>query len=227
MGKGHWALDSGDWAWSLLRSLLICLLPIAQCLVLTACGYQFQVEGPGPTIGPSARPTLKGPAKPPPRVRVTTLENKAFEPNLEVNYTSYIRREFSSGSGATVVSDGEPADLVLKGQILLVSLPALSFTQVATLENRVSVIVKVIAEDTKTGKVIWDRMASGSSEFFLTNDLQFNRVLQTRALEQAGRMIAQDLATQFLNFLDVGPEPQKMGVPGPLVPSGTPMGTTR
>jgi hypothetical protein len=202
------------------------LLPIASCLLVAACGYQFQVEGQGPTIGAGSKPAVQGPVKPTPKVRVTTLENKAFEPNLEVKYTSYIRHEFASGSGAAVVSDGEPADLVLKGQILVVSLPALSFTQVATLENRVSVIVKVSAEDAKTGKVMWDRMAAGSSEFFLTNDLQFNRVLQTRALEQAGRMIAQDLATQFLSFLEVGPEPQKVGVPGTLMPSGG-MGTTR
>ena len=44
-------------------------------------------------------------------------------------------------------------------------------------------------------------------------------------LEQAGRLIAEDLATQFMSFLEAGPEPQK-AVPGappagmaPSVPS--------
>ena len=39
---------------------------------------------------------------------------------------------------------------------------------------------------------------------FLTQDLQFNRVLQNRALEQAGRFVAEDLASRFLLFLDTG-----------------------
>jgi hypothetical protein len=34
--------------------------------------------------------------------------------------------------------------------------------------------------------------------------LQFNRVLQNRALEQAGRFIAEDLASRFLLQLESG-----------------------
>ena len=71
----------------------------------------------------------------------------------------------------------------------------------------------------RTGKVVWDRPSTASSEFFLTNDLQFNRVLQTRALEQAGRLIAEDLATQFLDYLEAGPQPVKpAGGLAPLPP---------
>jgi hypothetical protein len=47
-------------------------------------------------------------------------------------------------------------------------------------------------------------MAKGFSEFFVTPDLQFNRVLQNRALEQAGRFIAEDLASRFLLQLESG-----------------------
>jgi hypothetical protein len=38
----------------------------------------------------------------------------------------------------------------------------------------------------------------------VTNDLQFNRVLQNRALEQAGRYVAEDLASRFLMQLESG-----------------------
>lgn len=204
------------------------LAPLAMLVLLAACGYQFQVEGPGPTIGPTKAGADGKPEKPPPRLRILTLENKAFEPNLEVKYTGYIRHEFSTGSGTTVVADGQPADMILKGAIVMVSIPALAFTQGATLENRVSVIVKASVEDTHTGKIVWDRYASASSEFFVTNDLQFNRVLQTRALEQAGRLVAEDLATQFLSFVEVGPEPKQthavplpLGAPMPVTPGST------
>jgi hypothetical protein len=198
-----------------------CLLPFAFCLAaslqLAACGYQFRVDGPGPVIGGAAAQPEGPPDKPPPRIRIMNFENKGFEPNIEIKYTAYTRHEFSAGSGAIVVSADAPADFILKGQILGVMLPSLAFTQGATLESRATVTVRALVEDAKTKKVVWDRVASASSEYFVTNDLQFNRVLETRALEQAGRLIAEDLATQFLNYLEAGPEKTKPGLT-PMVP---------
>ncbi len=65
-------------------------------------------------------------------------------------------------------------------------------------------LVSVRIEDAKTKRLVWSQVSKGTSEFFLTQDLQFNRVLQTRALEQAGRFIAEDLASRFLLFQDTG-----------------------
>lgn len=171
-------------------------------VLLGACGYQFRVEGAGPTIG-SATAT-SSPTSPPPRLVMRTLENKSFEPNLESRYTNYLRHEFSSGSGAQVVPESEAADLVLSGQILSVSLPTLSFSQTTTLESRAEVVVIIKVEETRTHRVVWTQMAKGASEFYVTSDLQFNRVLQNRALEQAGRFIAEDLASRFLLQLESG-----------------------
>jgi hypothetical protein len=175
----------------------------ALCLFLVflgACGYQFRVEGAGPTIGGAAAASTS----PPPRLVVRTLENRTFEPNLETRYTNYLRHEFSSGSGAQVVADSEAADLVLSGQILSVLLPTLSFTQTTTLESRAEVVVIVKVEETRTQRVVWTQVAKGASEFYVTPDLQFNRVLQNRALEQAGRFVAEDLASRFLLQLESG-----------------------
>lgn len=177
----------------------------ALCLslaLLGGCGYQFRVEGAGPTIG-SATATSSSTA-PPPRLVVRTLENKSFEPNLEVRYTNYLRHEFSSGSGTQVVPEAEAADLVLSGQILSVSLPTLSFSQTTTLESRAEVVVIVKVEETRTKRLVWSQTSKGASEFYVTPDLQFNRVLQNRALEQAGRFIAEDLASRFLLQLESG-----------------------
>jgi hypothetical protein len=52
--------------------------------------------------------------------------------------------------------------------------------------------------------VVWSHLAKGQAEFFVTSDLQFNRVLQNRALEQAGQYIAEDLASRFLVQLEAG-----------------------
>jgi len=135
---------------------------------------------------------------------IRTLENKSFEPNLETRYTNYLRHEFSSGSGAQIVPESEAADLVLTGQILSVSIPTLSFTQTTTLESRTEVIVLVRVEETRTKKMVWMQTAKGFSEFFVTTDLQGNRALQNRALEQAGRFIAEDLASRFLLQVESG-----------------------
>lgn len=177
------------------------LVPIASCLILAACGYQFRVEGAGPTIGGSQAPEISGP---PPRIIIRPLLNASFEPNLESRYTNYIRHEFSAGSGAEVVGDSEAADLILSGSILAVSLPSLSFTQTTTLESRVEVIIAVKVEEALTKKPVWSHTAKGMSEFFITSDLQFNRVLQNRAVEQAGKFVAEDLAARFLLELESG-----------------------
>ncbi|MBA5867946.1 MAG: hypothetical protein GDA67_14730 [Nitrospira sp. CR1.3] len=198
--------------------LLACRASLASlaCLaLLTGCGYQFRVEGAGPTIGGASS---AAPATPPPRVIIRTLENKTFEPNLEARFTNYLRHEFSSGSGAQVVPESEAADLVLSGQILSVVLPTLSFTQTTTLESRTEVVVAVKVEETRTKRVVWTQTAKGASEFFITTDLQFNRVLQNRSLEQAGKFIAEDLASRFLLQLESG----QLAKPAPKPTTSTP-----
>jgi hypothetical protein len=165
------------------------------------CGYQFRVEGAGPTIGGADRSAAQGPA---PRLAIKTLVNRSFEPNLETRYTNYVRYEFSSGSGAQVVPDSAAADLVLTGEILSVSMPTVSFSQTTTTESRTEVVLRLDVEEVKTKKKIWSQVAKGASEFFVTRDLQFNRVLQNRALEQAGRFAAADLAARFLLYVESG-----------------------
>ena len=185
--------------WWLRHASLACLA--AASLGLVACGYQFRVEGAGPTIG-GAQPAAS--QEPPPRMVVHTLINRSFEPNLETRYTNYLRQEFTVGSGAQVVPDSEAADLVLTGEILSVGAPTLSFSQTRTLESRAEIIVRVQVEETRTKKVVWSQLARGASEFYVTSDLQFNRSLQNRALEQAGRLAAADLAARFLLHVESG-----------------------
>jgi len=144
-------------------ALLACLTCLA---LLVGCGYQFRVEGAGPTIGNATAPPSS--TSPPPRLVIRTLENKSFEPNLETRYTNYLRHEFSSGSGAQVVSESDAADLVLSGQILSVIVPSLSFTQTTTLESRTEVVVIVKVEETRTQRLVWAETAKGASEFFVT-----------------------------------------------------------
>ncbi len=169
---------------------------------IAACGYQFRVQGAGPTLGGAPESEAKRPQAP--RLAILPISNSTYEPNFEIKLANYLRREFSAGAGAEIVGPSAGADLFLSGQIMQISLPTLSFDQTTTFESRVEMLVSVRIEDAKTKKVVWSQVSKGTSEFFLTQDLQFNRVLQNRALEQAGLFIAEDLASRFLLFLDSG-----------------------
>jgi hypothetical protein len=175
-----------------------CLLAISA----SSCGYQFRVQGAGPTIGGAPESETKRFQAP--RLAILPISNSTYEPNFEIKLANYLRREFSSGAGAEIVGPSGGADLLLSGQILQISLPTLSFDQTTTFESRVEMLVSVRIEEAKTKKLVWSQVSKGTSEFFLTQDLQFNRVLQNRALEQAGRFIAEDLASRFLLFQDTG-----------------------
>ena len=177
-------------------------------ILIGGCGYQFTVEGPGPVIG-SGR-VAEGP---PVRLALHNFKNNTFEPNLEFKYTRYFRQAFQSAGIATIVDDDLSADFILDGSIVSVSLPSVAFSQTETQESRVKVKVAVKVRHRKTGKVRWSQSSTKSSEFYVgassnssseESGLQFNRVLQDRALEQAGRGVAADLADQFLSARDQG-----------------------
>lgn len=197
-------------SWTLSSGLIV--------LMLAGCGYQFRVEGAGPTIG-GAHAVV--PRESAPTLAVVNFENASFQPGLELKYTSYTRKEFSAGAGVRVVPTPNTADLVLKGSIIAVSVPTIAFSTTATFESRVTVAVKAVVEDARTRKPIWSQTVTASSEFFVTNDLQFNQVLETRALEQAGRLIAEDLATRFMVHLDSGALRASQGT-GPPTPESRP-----
>ncbi|MCC2640719.1 MAG: uncharacterized protein K0S45_1132 [Nitrospira sp.] len=171
-------------------------------MTLAACGYQFRVQGAGPTIGGAPAEVTKQPQTL--RLAIRPISNSSYEPNFEFKLANYLRREFSSGAGTEIVGPSAAADLILSGQIMQILLPTLSFDLNTTFESRVEMLVSVRIEDVKTKKMVWSQVSKGTSEFFVTQDLQFNRVLQNRALEQAGRFIAEDLAARFLLFLDTG-----------------------
>lgn len=181
-------------------------------LSLNGCGYQFRVAGQGPTIGGGTPIKPKADA---PTLSIANFQNLSTEPNLETKYAQYTRHEFATGSGTQLIIGSGPSDLVLKGRIISVIVPTIAFTLQQTLESRVTVYVQATVENRKTNQIIFGQILTASSEFFVTTDLQFNRVLQTRALEQAGQYIAQDLASRFLNHLDnYGTAPSPAGTGG-------------
>lgn len=170
---------------------------------MTSCGYRFSVEGRGPTLGSASTIEFEGP---PVVLVIEPLANRTFESNLEYKYTEYLKDEFVVTGGASLVENSRDADYVMKGAIESVTLPSLTFSQNQTQESRVTVNVRVQIADRRSGKILWQQSSSSSAEFFVGSSsssgggggIQFNRVLQDRALEQAGQFVVEDLADRFL-----------------------------
>ncbi|HQU28336.1 MAG: hypothetical protein KC643_10070 [Nitrospira sp.] len=177
--------------------------------VMTGCGYQFSVDGPGPTIGGGPTRDVQGP---PVRLAIRTFKNQSFEPNLEFKYTQYVRKALQSAGMAEFTEEEGGADFILEGAILSVTLPSLAFSRTQTQESRVQVSVGVTVKDQPKGKVRWTHSGTSTAEFFVGatstdgsgGGLQFNRVLQDRAIEQAGQLVAEDIADRFLTAREQG-----------------------
>lgn len=179
-------------------------------VVLPGCGYRFSVEGPGPQFGGGPETEKTGPAV---RLVIRDLLNRTFQSNLEFAYSKYLRQEFAVSSGAQVVVEDAQADYVMTGEIVSVTVPSLTFSAGQTRERRVSVVVRVEVVHQTTGKSLWTETATGTGEFFVNrapdvedrqDQIQFNRVLQDRALEQAGQQAVEQLAAAFWHARDQG-----------------------
>lgn len=179
-------------------------------VVLPGCGYRFSVEGPGPRIGGGSAPEQAGP---PVRLVIRDLLNRTFQSNLEFVYTRYMREQFAVSSGAQVVAEDAQAEYVMTGEIVSVTIPSLTFSAGQTRERRVNVVMRVTVAHRKTGKRLWTETATGTGEFFVNrapdvearqDQIQFNRVLQDRALEQAGQEAVERLAAAFWHARDQG-----------------------
>ncbi len=190
------------------RSALVFVLMLL--VVLPGCGYQFSVEGPGPRIGGGPDLQQEGPLV---RLVIRDLLNRTFQSNLEFAYTRYIREQFAVSSGARVVAEDAQADYVMTGEIVSVTIPSLTFSAGQTRERRVNVVVRITVAHRQTGKSLWTETARGAGEFFVNrapdvearqDQIQFNRVLQDRALEQAGQDVAEMLAAAFWAARDQG-----------------------
>ena len=179
------------------------ILLLVLSILVVGCGYRFSVEGPGPTVGGATVSRSQGP---PVRIVVQEFANKTFHPNLESIYTSFVQQQLATTGGVEVLYDQTMGDLLMKGEIVSVTIPSLTFSATETQESRVTVVVRVTVERRQTGTIVWGHTARGSGEFFVGGSpdigggeasLQFNQVLQDRALEQAGQRIAESIAANF------------------------------
>lgn len=188
-------------------------------LLLHGCGYRFAVDGPGPRIGGNAALTDdEGPVV---RLVIRTFRNRTFHRHLGDVHTRAMRQELAVGSGARVVADDARADYVMTGEIVSAAVSSITFSTDETRERRVEVTASATVTHRRTGGVVWTGAATGAGEFFVNrlpaadnrqDEIQFNRVLRDRAMEQASQEAAAALVASFR-------EARRQGVFDPATPS--------
>ncbi len=134
-------------------------------------------------------------------IAVPVFYNNTFEPILEQSMTSAVKQEFNTNSRLAVVSNPRDADLILKGTILSYGLTPLSFdrSRSVVMEYRVHIKVRVVLEDSRTQTIIMEEPGlEAVAEFLVNPDTSANRVAQDRAIEEAGRLFAENVVSRIL-----------------------------
>lgn len=134
-------------------------------------------------------------------IAVPVFYNKTFEPILEQSMTSAVKQEFNTNGRLAVVNNPRDADLVLKGTILSYGLTPLSFdrNQSVVMEYRVHIKVRVVLEDSRTQTILMEEPElEAVAEYLVHPDTSANRVAQDRAIQEAGRLFAENVVSRIL-----------------------------
>jgi hypothetical protein len=153
-------------------------------------GCIYQLSGSGASLPPGAE-----------TIAVPTLRNDTFEPAIEGIITQHIRDEFLTTSRLRLIGSTAEADLVLTGTIARYDRDSVSFDRErnVVVEYRVRIYVDIRLEDKQSGKTLWeDSMIEATAEYLVSEDPSATRVAHDRAVAEASRHLAQDLAMRVL-----------------------------
>jgi hypothetical protein len=140
------------------RELLRALSFLAAGVSTASCGYALAGRG---SFLPDYIKTLG----------IPMFGNATPHQSVEQIFTQKVRLEFQSSRRYTVVPGDEGVDGVVRGQIESISLQPVNVNdQQLASRSRVTVTVKVLFEDVKEGKTLWENPAlSFSDEYELAN----------------------------------------------------------
>jgi hypothetical protein len=176
---------------SALRTIFRVILSLSFFTFL-ACGYHF---GTGPERSDGAESTGAGR-----NIAIPLFENTTFEPILEKRVTEAFKETFFS-KGWKVVSDQRHASLILTGRILRFERIPISLRQDGLAEEfrvKIGMEVRLLdseKEPTQEGKAApLKREAEGIADYIARADVAADRVAEDRAIREAGRKMAEQVA---------------------------------
>ena len=159
---------------------------------VAACGYQAAT---GVTLSDGADSNAAGRT-----ISIPLFENATFEPILEKRVTEIFKETFFS-RGWKVVSDENGASLVLSGRIHRFERTPVSLNPQGQAEEfRVKIGMEIRLLDSERGQTQNGKAASlrreaeGTADYIARADVAANRVSEDRAIREAGRKIAEQVA---------------------------------
>jgi len=167
-----------------MNSKLSALLALGMALLLCAgcAGYRL-----GPTAGfPAGSRSVK----------VAFFKNKTLEPRLVSAINHALRRQLQQ-DGTYQLTSNEDADVIITGEITQFNRSPISFVNsdvITARDYNISLLARITATETATGKVLMDRQVSGRTTLRIGTDL-------ASAERQAVPMIAADLARNATSYL--------------------------
>ena len=168
-----------------IKITIICLC----CAFLFACGYSFAPRGEN--IDSRIQ-----------KVYVDAFENKTAQAGIE-NYvrTAFIN-QFIQNSRFKIAQSAEDADAIVRGKIVnLHTSPVSELKNKLAAEERITMIMEIVFENSANGKVIWSsKNITDSMDYRLNEDI--NLLPSTK--KQALMKLANDLAEKAFNLMMSG-----------------------
>lgn len=169
----------------LFSILVICI----SCALFFGCGYSFAPRGE--SIDNHIQ-----------KVYVDAFENKTDQAGIE-NYvrTAFIN-QFIQSSRFKIAPSIEGADGIVRGKILNLYTSTLSHLKSdLAAEERATVIIEVVFEDSANGKTIWEsRDMTDSVDYALNEDIN----LLSNVRKQALMKLSNDMAEKAFNLMMSG-----------------------
>ncbi len=118
-------------------------LIIALCIAvfLSGCGYYFPHVYDGPTKS----------------IYLPNWKNRTSELEVDAKLYREITRWFQKSNAVSTTKNKDQADLILAGEIVAIDLPSISWGgDSRTTEVKLSLIVRYVLQDLKSGEILWE-----------------------------------------------------------------------
>lgn len=139
--------------------------------------------------------------RPNPILSIPLFNNTTFEPLLEKALTPIFKTSlYERGWG--INADVDQTAKVLVGQIVGFGRKPISLDQVGgAKEYRINMILKLALLDSKGGETGFSRTVEGVAEYIARSDSGDDRLAKDRAIREAGRDMAEQIANLLENFM--------------------------
>jgi hypothetical protein len=164
---------------------VLCLLPV----FLFGCGYSFSSRGEN--IDKRIQ-----------NVYVESFENRTAQVGIDNYVRAAFINQFIQNSRFKIAPSAQSADAIVRGKIVNLHTSPLSYLKNdLAAEEKATIIMEVVFEDSANGKVIWSAVnITDSIDYTLDNDI--NLLPSTR--KQALVKLANDMAEKAFNLMMSG-----------------------